>query len=244
MLRLRIALLALIALALLSCADNPTAPDTLTESEIEALIDARVAEEIAKMNGNHEDVLTPQEIAETAFRSLVLVRIKTPRKYKSTGFVVGKDLVATTYHSISGLKTGIVERIEPDQTHAINSIAAVDIDNDLAILHVAGLNAPPLICGDSSTVVIGDTVYVAGNPLSYRNTFSSGIASGFEASSLVVKNQVLQITAPVSPGSSGSAVFNSDGEVVGIMSSVDVDGQNLNFAIPVNHLKSLLSTIR
>ena len=186
----------------------------------------------------------PQEIAETALRSLALVRIETPQKFKSTGFVVGKDLIATTYHSIAGIKAGSVELIEPDRKHAINSIAAVDESHDLAILSVSGLDAPLLECGDSSKVNIGDTIYVAGNPLKYRNTFSLGIVSGFEPSSLHVKNQVLQITAPVSPGSSGSPALNKHGEVVGVMSSVDVDGQNLNFAIPVNHLKRLLSTLR
>ena len=225
-------------LCLLGCGqDSPTEPQ-LTEEDVARI----VAEELAKMN--HDDALTPQEIAEIALRSLALVRIETPQKFKSTGFVVGKDLIATTYHSIAGIKAGSVELIEPYRKHAINSIAAVDESHDLAILSVSGLDAPLLECGDSSKVNIGDTIYVAGNPLKYRNTFSLGIVSGFEPSSLLVQSQVLQITAPISPGNSGSPVLNKDGEVIAIISSSDVGGQNLNFAIPSNRLSTLLSALK
>ena len=227
-------------LCLLGCGqDSPTEPQ-LTEEDVARI----VAEELAKMNAAHDDALTPQEIAEIAFRSVVLVRIQTPKEFKSTGFVVGKDLVATTLHSMDGFKTGSVELIEPVRKHTIESIVAVDENHDLAILKVPGLDAPVLEIGDSRKVRVGDTVFVAGNPLKYRNTFSVGIVSGFEPSSLAVKNEVIQITAPVSPGSSGSPALNTDGAVVGVLSSINFDGQNLNFFVPSNRLSTLLSTLK
>ena len=230
-------------LCLLGCGqDSPTEPQ-LTEAEINAIIDAKVAEELAKMNEAH-DTLTPQTIAQKVFLSVVLVRIQTPAKFKSTGFVVGNELVATALHSMDGYKAGSVELMDPARRYPIHSIVAVDESNDLAILKVPGLDAPLLECADSSKVKIGDTIYVAGNPLKYRNTFSVGIVSGFEPSSLFVKNEVIQITSPVSHGNSGSPALNTKGEVVGILSSVDFDGQNLNFAVPSNRLSALLSTLQ
>ena len=78
----------LLAFALLGCADKPTAPDTLTEEEIAALVDARVAEEIAKMSAE-VDTLTPQEIAQIALRSTVYLSVKTQKRtYYGSGFVV------------------------------------------------------------------------------------------------------------------------------------------------------------
>ena len=101
---LTILTLLIVSLLALSCADTPTAP-ALTESEIEALIDERLAQEIAKMNGNHEDVLTPQEIAVIALKSTVYLRIRKLNKfYISTGFVIDAEQIVTCYHVIKDME--------------------------------------------------------------------------------------------------------------------------------------------
>lgn len=82
---------------------------------------------------------------------------------------------------------------------------------------------------------IGDEVYVVGNPEGLVGTFSQGIISAFRGTDYI------QITAPISPGSSGDPVINRYGEVIGIATAFIKEGQNLNFAIPVAKLFPLLA---
>ena len=93
--------------------------------------------------------------------------------------------------------------------------------------------------GDNDTVQIGMPVYVTGNPRGLEGTFSDGLISAIRE---VNGRKLFQMTAPVSPGSSGGPVLNSSGEVIGITVSQVKDGQNLNFAVPVNYLKELAAT--
>ena len=233
-------LLALLLTLSLGCADTPTEPE-LTEEEIRQII----AEELTKMRTNGEG-LTPQEIAVISLKSTVVLKLKkTNGKWlkDATGFVVGEGLVATANHVIADMTVESYALVFGNPTtHAVTGIIEIDEFWDVAILAVPSLTTAPLPLGDSDSVQIGDTVYVTGNPDGYRGTFSSGIISGIRAPSL--KSPGFQITAPVSPGSSGSCVLNSHGVVIGIVRGGDLDGQNLNFATPVNFLKQLLATIR
>lgn len=237
-------LLALLCLALLSCADNPTAPDTLTETEIEFLIDARVAEELAKMN--NDDALTPQEIASIALKSTVYLRVKTASgNYYGSGFVVGKGLIATCEHVLDGMTSGTVEPVINETKYPVKEIIAIDEAHDLAILRVSDFAVPPLPLGDSDTVQIGETIYAAGNPKKWKGTFSTGVVNGIHPKgNHFISGKIFHISAPISPGSSGGPVLNNKGEVIGVVDGQEFDTQNLNFAVPVNHLKSLLSTLK
>ena len=97
---------------------------------------------------------------------------------------------------------------------------------------------PSLSLGNSDTVQVGETVYAVGNPQGLEGTFSQGIVSSIRQ---VGSDKVLQITAPISPGSSGGPVLNSKGEVIGVSVATFRGGQNLNFAIPSNYLKVLIA---
>ena len=98
----------------------------------------------------------------------------------------------------------------------------------------------PLPLGDSDTVQVGETVYVAGNPKGLEGTVSDGLISGRR--DRYTKKERLQMTAPISPRSSGGPVLNHKGKVIGVSVSAyhPFDGQNLNFAVPSNALKALL----
>ena len=147
----------LLAFALLGCADKPTTPDTLTEEEIAALVDARVAEEIAKMFDAEVDTLTPQEIAEIALKSTVYLRVKTQKKtYYGSGFVVGEGLIATCEHVIEGMVSGTAESVFDEKKYLLTKILAISEKHDLAVVRVEGFTAPPLPLGDGDTVRIGD----------------------------------------------------------------------------------------
>jgi serine protease Do len=93
-------------------------------------------------------------------------------------------------------------------------------------------NVPYLSLGSSQTAVEGQRVLVIGNPEGLTETVSDGIIAAFR------KNQaIIQITAPVSPGSSGSPVLDESGKVIGIATSSSQQGQNLNFAISVDAVR-------
>ena len=92
---------------------------------------------------------------------------------------------------------------------------ATDEKHDLAILAVSGSSISTLSLGDSDSVSIGDVVYVVGNPEGFEGTFSDGVISGVRGSN-ADSGKLLQMTAPISPGSSGGPVLNARGEVIGV----------------------------
>ena len=155
----------------------------------------------------------------------------------AAGFFVAQDQVATNFHVIEGAAKGTAKQVGKYTKYTIEGISATDKENDLAILKVAAFEIEPLPLGDSETVKIGETVYVAGNPRGLEGTFSDGIISSLRER---YTRKRIQMTAPISPGSSGGPVLNSNGNVIGVSFMTIEGGQNLNFAIPSNYLKSLL----
>ena len=181
---------------------------------------------------------TPEQIAQNTLNSTVVLKMKST----GSGFFIGDGLIATNYHVIEGATKGTAKLVGTDQEYDIEGSIAIDQDRDLAVLKVANLHAPPLPLGDSNTVQVAETVYAVGNPRGLEGTVSEGIVSNIQPdSNSKIRGEVIQMTAPISQGSSGGAVINSEGEVIGIAASVRNDGQNLNFAIPVNYLKALLN---
>ena len=191
-------------------------------------------------------ILTPQEIAEIALRSFVVLNIKQTDDSSLSavcGFMVGNELIATVHHAVKDMVVAgsSVQEAGNVILHPIGAIFAVNKAHDIAILQ-ARVSAPPLRLGNSDTVRIGDTIYVTGNPDGYVGTFSDGLVSAIRPDGGGWgKGTLIQITAPISRGSSGGPVLNDRGEVIGVAMGGDLDGQNLNFAIPVNFLKELLA---
>jgi hypothetical protein len=110
---------------------------------------------------------------------------------------------------------------------------------DVAVIKVHGENFRTLALGNSDQVQVGEEVVAIGNPLSLESTVSNGIVSGIRTAE-EEGGKFLQVTAPISPGSSGGPLFNMAGEVVGITTLYLKGGENLNFAIPINDAKRLL----
>ena len=189
--------------------------------------------------------LTTEQIAKKALAATVYLEMKdntgTTLSFGS-GFFVKPNQIATNFHVIEGAAQGTAKLVGKDTRYQIEGIVATDKDNDLAVLKVTVSGVTPLPLGDSDTVNIGAKVYVAGNPKGLEGTFSDGLISRRER----YPKKRLQMTAPISPGSSGGPVLNSAGEVIGISVSVHraLDAQNLNFAIPSNYLKVLLGEAR
>ena len=189
--------------------------------------------------------LTTEQLAEKALAATVFLEMKdstgTTLSFGS-GFFVKPNQIATNFHVIAGARQGTAKLVGKYTTYNIEDIVATDKDNDLAVLNVTASGIAPLSLGDSDTVKIGAKVYVAGNPKGLEGTFSDGLISRRES----YPKKRLQMTAPISPGSSGGPVLNSKGKVIGISVAVHraLDAQNLNFAIPSNYLKALLAKAR
>ena len=184
--------------------------------------------------------LTPQEIANIALGSTVhlgIIDTKANLKFGS-GFVVHDGQIATNHHVIEGMLVEFAKLVGKEEVYPIEAILAVDKARDLAIVKVTGLDVPPLSLGDSDTVQIGDKVYAVGNPQGLEGSFSDGIISAIRGGR---ENKLFQMTAPISQGSSGGPVLNENGEVIGVSVASAASGQNLNFAIPVNYLKSMVT---
>ena len=189
-----------------------------------------------------QTTLPAEDIAEKALASTVYLEMKDTNDKTlgiGSGFFVKTNIIATNYHVIEGAAKGTAKVVGKSRTYKIKGVTAVDQDNDLALLKVTAFGVRSLSLGDSDTVRIGETVYVAGNPKGLEGTFSDGIISSRRDKDT---KERLQMTAPISPGSSGGPVLNRKGEVIGVSVAVHraLDAQNLNFAIPSKYLKKLL----
>jgi len=157
-----------------------------------------------------------------------------------TGFLVSADgAILTNYHVIANGNTAVV-KLSDGTMLIVDGVLAADKVRDLAVIKIHGKNFQTLILGNSDRVAVGEEVVAIGHPLGLELTVSNGILSAVPT---IEKEggKFLQVTAPISHGSSGGPLFNMVGEVIGITSGINENGENLNFAIPVNDAKLLLN---
>ena len=143
----------------------------------------------------------------------------------------------TNYHVIEDGIYAIRAQLETGMEFRLTDVVGFDADNDIAILYTdvrTGIKELPI--GNTSEMLKGEKVTAIGSPLGLVNTVSVGLYSGIIRDG---GSTLLQFSAPISHGSSGGALFNDKGEVVGVTSSSLTDGQNLNFAIPVDIVEEL-----
>jgi S1-C subfamily serine protease/Tfp pilus assembly protein PilF len=180
--------------------------------------------------------LSARQIAQRTFPSVVVLvaEDRSGDKYLGSGFFVDHDVVATNYHVIKGATKIAARSVGQKRVYQV-SILSTDEESDLALLKLDGAIARPLPLARGNRIAVGDVVYVAGNPEGLEGTFSQGIVSALRGSEYV------QITAPISHGSSGGPLLNSRGEVIGVAAGAIEEGQNLNFAIPISRLSVLIA---
>lgn len=183
---------------------------------------------------------TAQQIAKKAFRSTVLLVMEDANGQPlslGSGFFVRDGEIASNLHVVEGAAHGYAKLVGQKTKYDIEGITAIDPQRDLVVLKIAAARSQLLPLGNSDAVQVGESVYAVGNPQGLEGTFSQGIVSSIRE---VGADKLLQITAPISPGSSGGPVLNGKGEVIGVSVATFRGGQNLNFAIPSNYLKTLL----
>jgi serine protease Do len=183
--------------------------------------------------------MTPAQIAERATPAVVLIKIADG---VGSGFIVDqRGYVATNLHVIRGATEATVVLADGREFKDVQ-VLAVDDKHDLALIGIAATDLAVLSLGDSTKVKPGEHVVAIGHPLGLGNTVSDGLVSAVRE--IDPQLTVLQISAPISPGSSGGPLFNDAGEVIGISTSIASRGQNLNFGMPANALKPLLAAAK
>jgi tetratricopeptide (TPR) repeat protein len=155
-------------------------------------------------------------------------------------FVNNKGHIVTNHHVIEGAYRATV-KTSSGMEYPVEGIIAKNADADIVkiVVKIPDANTPFL---NLSEIVPseGQDIVVIGNPLGLESTVSAGIVSAVR--DIPAFGKILQITAPISPGSSGSPIINNKGEVIGIATLIVTKGQNLNFAIPSDKIIALKET--
>lgn len=180
--------------------------------------------------------LSPSAVFEAAAPSVVVVngidQTGAPL-LQGSGVVIGRGVVVSNCHVFKGAKTAQV--IQHGATLSATLLHA-DTERDLCSFTVPGLNAPAARLGSSSGLKVGARAYAIGAPRGFDLTLSDGLISSFRP---VEGGALLQITTPISPGSSGGGLFDSTGRLIGITTMYWKDSQQINFAVPVEWVNEL-----
>ena len=156
---------------------------------------------------------------------------------RGSGFFIDTDRVVTNRHVIDNAFRAEVHSYN-GSVYQVKGVIAVDAEGDLALLRV---DAPPNqvrpLVLDKTSPQEGESVVVIGNPLGLEGSVTNGIVSAVR--DIPTFGRIIQITAPISPGSSGSPVVNMQGQVIGIATLQITGGQSVNFAIPSERISQL-----
>ena len=156
-----------------------------------------------------------------------------------SGFFVRPGQVLTNLHVIEGAHHADIRTLDgKGRTYPVQGITGLDDEGDLAILSVSlPLDRARALELASSLPEEGEQVFVIGNPLRLEGSIADGIVSAVrEVPNL---GEIIQITAPISHGNSGSPLFNMKGQVIGIITMKVTNGQNINLALGASRLIKL-----
>lgn len=177
--------------------------------------------------------LSSEEIYSRCSDAVVLVyqydRANALLGYGSGVIISESGLIYTNYHVVDNAYR--IEIRKGNEIYDNIQFAGFDPFNDAAILKLPEGSYPFIAITQDYDVKTGSSIYALGNPMGYTKTLSYGIISSLRTNVLPPK---IQLTASIAPGSSGGALLNTNGELIGITSHYISTGQNLNFAIPVN----------
>lgn len=229
--RLVVTILAVSALAVLMVVASLVAPKPSGESK-------------NTQDGLSESPPVVPKIIGKAVLTIVGTNRRGSEMVQGSGFIVTADgLAVSNYHVLNGVSQAAAECCG-GREFEIRSVEGSDREKDLILfqLYDSGSASKPqdlphVFLGSSHDVTVGDRVIVIGSPQGLENTMSDGILSAIREYEAI---RLLQITAPISPGSSGGPVFNTTGQVIGIASFQFAKGQNLNFAIAAENVRPLL----
>ncbi len=158
-----------------------------------------------------------------------------------SGFVTDPSgVIVTNFHVIRGAVSLLVKMKDGE---IYDRVDVVDYDQrrDIAVLKIRAFKLLPALALADHEVEAGEEAVAIGNPQGLEHTVSTGVVSAFRQAE---GYRLMQISVPISPGSSGGPLFSMDGKVIGITSAgvVSEGAQNLNFAVPIGYVKPLLAS--
>ena len=203
------------------------------------------------------DALTVAQVADLTSASVVEITTETVandmfmRQYVTegagSGVIISNDgYIATNNHVIDGASKITVRLTTGEEYEA--KLIGTDSQTDVAVVKIEATNLPAVTYGDSDNLVVGDTAIAIGNPLGeLGGTVTNGIISALDRE-IELESQtmtLLQTNAAINPGNSGGGLFNNKGELIGLVvaKSAGSDVEGLGFAIPVNVVKEVVTSI-
>ena len=221
------------------------------------------------LNTNNGQPMTPEQLYAANLASCVGITVNTTVNIfgqtstsaaSGSGFVLSQDgYIATNYH--------VIESAAKDESVTIQvsfadgkkydaKLIGGEKDNDVAVLKIEASGLTPVTLGDSSKLVVGESVYAIGNPLGELTySLTDGLVSALDRLITTGENgdtttlNVLQTNCAINPGNSGGPLFDSYGNVIGIttakytQSSSGVSAEGLGFALPINDVKNILADL-
>lgn len=181
---------------------------------------------------------TFEELAQLA-SSIVMIAVHDSRREvigTGSGIMIGSaGYILTNDHVVSGGRFFSVRMEDDEQIYTTDEVIKYNYNLDLAIIRISKQLNPLPIYNGNKKLVRGQKVVAIGSPLGLFNSVSDGIISGFRD----IRNVgMIQFTAPISPGSSGGAVLNMQGEVIGISTAGIDNGQNINLAVSYEDIRT------
>jgi tetratricopeptide (TPR) repeat protein len=158
---------------------------------------------------------------------------------RGSGFFIASDRVVTNRHVIENAYRAEVHSYN-GYVYPVKGVVAVDAEGDIAVLRIeAPAGQVRALSLDRTSPQEGESVVVIGNPFGLEGSVTNGIVSAVR--DIPTFGRIIQITAPISPGSSGSPVVNMHGQVIGVATLQITGGQSINFAIPSERISQLQS---
>lgn len=179
---------------------------------------------------------TATEVFEHAAQSIVVVQANNAKGKTvgmGSGVVIGKEEIVTNCHVIEDAADYAVKH---DKRQFTAQLKHADWTRDVCSLTVKGLNASAVPLGSTKRLKVGQKVFAIGAPQGLELTLSEGILSSLRE---LDGGRYLQISAPISPGSSGGGLFDDTGKLIGLPTFYLSEGQQLNFAVPVEWVQAL-----
>lgn len=174
-------------------------------------------------------------------RSVVVIEVdRLDGSATGSGVIVDPNgVIATAAHVLAGANAGRV-RLSSGDALKIEGVIEADPDLDMALIRVAGFQLPAAVLGNADSVELGQRLIAIGAPIGLEATITDGLLSARRTEG---GHKLLQISIPVSHGSSGGPVFTEQGEVVGlVVSGIRADvAENVNFALPINYVRGHLA---
>ncbi len=192
----------------------------------------------ANVSSSDDGVLSAQEIFKKCSPGIFHISVFNSDGSalgSGSGFFITSDgVLVTNFHVIENAYSASI-KLHDGTTAKIDKVLGYSLEKDIAVLKADISEVIALTLGDSSNISSGQKVYAIGSPLGLENSISDGIVSN------PYREEVggIQITAAISAGSSGGALLDEKGDVIGVTFGAIEEGQSLNFAIPINEVKKI-----